>query len=138
MRRLLPLLALAACVEAPSLDTRISAAERAVTPAALTPLGPVLAAADALPAGPGFEGALRGAAAALGARAQAIPGTSAADPALDARLQDLATRADDLAAPALDGEAQRLAELEARAEALRAGGLTEAVRERLEAGPTVP
>ena len=138
MRRLLPFLALAACVETPSLDARVPAAERAAPPRALAPLEPVLAAADALPAAPAFEGALRGAAADLNARAVTIPGTSAPDAALAARLAELAARAEGLATPVPNDEAQRLAELEARAEALREGGLTEAERERLEAGPSVP
>lgn len=81
----------------------------------LAPAGPLLAAADALPAAPGFAPGLRAAAQGLAARATPPP------PPQDAA-----------------GEEARLAALEARAEALRAEGLTDADRERLLQGPSLP
>ena len=159
MRRLLPLLGLAACAEFPRLDARIPEAERLAPPPALQPLGPLLAAADALPAAPGFVPALRADAAALQARAGALPAGGVADAALAARaadlqaragaipavttattagdaqrLADLQARAGTIPATTTAGDAQRLLDLQARAEALRAQGLTEAERERLLGG----
>ena len=112
---ILALLPLAACAEFPVLDTRIPEAERAAPPPVLSPLAPLLATADALPGEPGFA------------------------PTLTAAAQDLATRADALAGTAAGAsEAERLAALQARAEALRDGVLSEEERERLAAGPSLP
>lgn len=114
MRRLLPLLLLAACAEfPPEIDARLAEA-RAVAPAPdLVPLGAVLAATDALPTEPAFAPDLQARAQALQAQAGTPTPSSAAD-------------------------AERLAALAARAEALRQEGLTEAERERLLSGPAVP
>ena len=112
---ILALLLLAACADFPALETRIPAAERAAPPPLLSPLPPLLATADALPGEPGFA------------------------PTLTAAAQDLATRADALAGTAAGAsEAERLAALQARAEALRDGVLSEDERERLAAGPSLP
>lgn len=116
MRRgLIPLLLLAACAEFPSLEALIPAAERDAPPPPLRPLGPVLAAADAAPSAPGFAPELAQAAQDLSARAQAVPGPTGGG-----------------------SEAERLAALEARAEALRDGVLSPEERERLELGPSLP
>lgn len=136
MRRLLPFLCLAACAEFPALDARIPAADRAPPP--LLPLGPLLAAADALPREPAFVPALRAEAAALQGRA-AAPGPGLAGSDLAARAADLTARATALpAAPAGSADAQRLADLAARAEALRDAGLSEPERQRLLDGPAAP
>lgn len=112
---ILALLPLAACAEFPVLETRIPEAERAAPPPLLGPLPPLLAAADALPGEPGFA------------------------PTLTAAAQDLATRAEGLAGTAAGAsEVERLAALQARAEALRDGVLSEDERERLAAGPSLP
>jgi hypothetical protein len=114
-RALIPLLLLAACAEFPALDARVPAAERAAPPPLLQPIGSVLAAADAVSPVPGFA------------------------PGLTAAAQDLSARAQGLSAtPTGASEAERLAALQARAEALRAGGLTEEERARLAAGASLP
>ena len=114
MTRLLPLLLLlSACEEFPALDARVTEAERAAPPPPLLPLTGLLAAAQTVPQTPDFA------------------------PTLSARAEALSVRASGL--PAAGGtDAERLAALEARAEALRDGVLTEAERERLEAGPSLP
>ncbi|TNC51927.1 hypothetical protein FHG66_03715 [Rubellimicrobium rubrum] len=118
MRRLLPALALAACTEYPALDARVTPAERTAPPPALVPLAGLLAAGDQQPL------------------------------ALDAG-DDLSARASDLAArtgaapppvtaPDATLDAVRLADLAARAEGLRTGGLTPEQRDRLSSGPSLP
>jgi hypothetical protein len=114
MRLLLLPLLLAACAEFPVLDARIPAAERAAPPPPLLPLTDLLAAAEAVPSNPGFEGALAAEAATLQAQAAAIP------------------------SPGASSEAERLAALQARAEALRDGVLTEEERKRLVSGASLP
>jgi hypothetical protein len=114
MRRALPLLLLAACAEFPAITARIPEAERAATPPPLQPLTSLLATADTLPAQPAFAPGLAAEAARLQAVAAAIPPPGTAD------------------------DAQRLADLQARAEALRDGVLTEEERARLEAGASLP
>lgn len=114
MRRLLPLVLLAACAEfPPAIDARLAEAEAAALPPRLLPLGTLLAATDALPAEPAF-------AADLQARAQALQAQAATPP------------------PPSAAEAERLAALADRAEALRRQGLTDAERDRLLSGPAAP
>jgi hypothetical protein len=115
--RLLPL-RLAACAEFPALDARIPAAERAAEPPPLLPLTGLLAAADAVPATPDFAPALAAEASRLQAEAAAIPSAGTA--------------------PAAPGDAGRLADLQARAEALRDGVLSEDERARLGSGASLP
>ena len=113
-RAILPLVLLAACAEFPALDARIPAAERTAEAPPLLPLTGLLAAADAVPASPGFEAGLAADASRLQAEAAAIPAAGAS------------------------GDAERLADLQARAEALRDGVLTEEERARLDAGASLP
>lgn len=113
MRALLPLLLLAACAEfPPAIDARLAEAQAAAPPPTLLPLGTVLAATDALPSEPAFAPTLQARAQALQAR-PAPPRPSQTD-------------------------ADRLAALAARAEALQQAGLTEAERDRLLSGPATP
>ncbi|EYD76102.1 hypothetical protein Rumeso_02291 [Rubellimicrobium mesophilum DSM 19309] len=113
-RAFLPLLLLAACAEFPALDARIPESERAAVPPPLLPLGDLLAQADSLPAQPAFAPGLAAEAERLQAQAAALP------------------------APATGDDARRLADLRARAEALRDGVLTEEERARLDAGASLP
>lgn len=122
MRPLLLVLLLAGCAPA-------------VTAPSLVPLGPVLAAADALPAGATFAPGLQSEADALAVRASSLP--SPADPALLSRLEDLGIRAGGIPTPG-SSEAERLALLRARAEALRDGVLSDEERRRLGEGPSLP
>jgi len=117
-RALLLLVLLAACAEFPALDARIPAAERAAEAPPLLPLSGLLAAADAVPASPGFAPALAAEASRLQAEAAAIP-----DAGPTAGTSD---------------DAQRLAALQARAAALRDGVLTEEERARLGTGASLP
>ncbi len=115
MTRLLALvLLLSGCADYPALDTRVSEAERTAPPPPLAPLTGLLAGADAVPA------------------------TAPAGPDLAARAQALSSRADTLPAPGAGSDGDRLAGLAVRAEALRAGGLTQEERDRLAAGPSLP
>ena len=114
MRALLPLLLLAACAEFPTLAARVPDSERAAPPPPLLPLTGLLATAESLPPAPAFAPELAAEAARLQAEAAALP------------------------APTTDDDAQRLASLRARAEALRDGVLTEEERARLGAGASLP
>lgn len=136
MRPLLSLLLLAACAEFPVLDARIPEAERAAAPPPLLPLTGLLASAQALPASPGFEGALSAEAARLQAQAASIPAPSGSSPA--ERLAALQAQAAAIPAPSGASDAERLAALQARAEALRDGVLTEEERARLGSGASLP
>ena len=136
MRPLLPLLLLAACAEFPVLDARIPPAERTAAPPPLLPLTGLLASAQALPASPGFEGALSAEAARLQAQAAAIPAPSGTTEA--ERLEALRTQAAAIPAPAGATDAERLAALQARAEALRDGVLSDEERARLGSGASLP
>lgn len=137
MRRAVPLLLLlllCACAPPPRLDDRIPAAERDLPPPALVPLGPLLAAADALPASGGFEAAL---AARAGALTAAPPPPAGAVAAIGARAGALEERAAPATPPA-SPEAARLEALRARAEALQTGVLTPEEARRLRQGPSLP
>ena len=114
MRSLPFLLLLAACAEFPALDARVPAAERTAAPPPLLPLAGLLATAESLPPAPTFAPELAAEAARLQAQTAALP------------------------APETDSDAQRLADLQARAEALRDGVLTEEERARLESGASLP
>ena len=114
MRALVLLPLLAACAEFPTLDARISATERAATPPPLLPVAGLLAQGEALPDQAALASDLAAEAARLQAQAASLP------------------------APATASDAQRLADLQARAEALRDGVLPEEERARLEAGASLP
>ena len=108
------LLLLAACAEFPALDARVPESERAAAPPPLLPLTDLLATAESLPPTPSFAPGLAAEAARLQAEAAALPAPETAD------------------------DAQRLASLLARAEALRDGVLTEDERARLGSGASLP
>lgn len=114
MRSLLLLLALAACAEFPALDARIPDAERTAPPPPLLPLRDLLAAEETAPPVPDFAPALAAEAARLQAQAASLPPAGG------------------------NSDGGRLADLQARAEALRGGVLTQEERERLGAGPSLP
>lgn len=113
MRALPFLLLLAACAEFPALETRIPTAERTAPPPPLLPLDRLLAVTDTAPQIPDFEPTLRADAARLQAEAAGLPSGDVPEP-------------------------DRIADLQARAEALRSEVLTEEERARLGSGASLP
>lgn len=114
IRPLALLVLLSACAEFPVVDARVPAGERTAVPPPLLPLTGLLATAEALPATQTFAPELAAEAARLQAQAAALP------------------------APTTGADAQRLADLQSRAEALRDGVLTDEERARLESGASLP